>query len=41
MTAVFIERHDVKPGEKISLAPKAGLLHLFDQTSGQRVCRTG
>lgn len=37
MTAVFIGRHDFKPGEKISLAPKAGLLHLLDRTSGQRV----
>ncbi len=36
-TAVFTERHDFKPGEKIALAPKAGLLHVFDQATGKRV----
>ncbi|MBI3507101.1 MAG: TOBE domain-containing protein, partial [Proteobacteria bacterium] len=36
-TAVFTDRHDFKPGSKILLAPKAGLLHVFDQASGKRV----
>ncbi|MBL8833700.1 MAG: sn-glycerol-3-phosphate ABC transporter ATP-binding protein UgpC [Rhodospirillales bacterium] len=36
-TAVFTERHDFKPGAKINLVPKPGLLHVFDQASGKRV----
>ncbi len=36
-TAVFTERHDFKPGAKIALAPKPGLLHVFDQATGKRV----
>jgi multiple sugar transport system ATP-binding protein len=36
-TAVFTERHDFTPGASISLAPKAGLLHVFDKASGKRV----
>ncbi len=36
-TAVFTERHAFTPGAAISLAPKAGLLHVFDAASGKRV----
>ncbi|MBI1244864.1 MAG: sn-glycerol-3-phosphate ABC transporter ATP-binding protein UgpC [Alphaproteobacteria bacterium] len=36
-TAVFTERHDFRPGAKIALKPKAGLLHVFDPASGKRV----
>ena len=35
--AVFRERHDFKPGEKIRLKPNPTLVHLFDETSGQRL----
>lgn len=33
--ALFTERHSFRPGEIIRLQPKAGALHLFDQTSGK------
>jgi multiple sugar transport system ATP-binding protein len=36
-TAVFTERHAFTPGAAIALAPKAGLLHVFDAASGKRV----
>jgi len=36
-TAVFTERHAFQPGATIALAPKAGLLHVFDAASGKRV----
>jgi multiple sugar transport system ATP-binding protein len=35
MTAVFRERHDFQPGEKISLAPDTARAHLFDAESGR------
>jgi len=35
--AVFRERHDLRPGEKISLMPQPGTVHLFDKASGQRL----
>ncbi len=35
--AVFRERHAFKPGEVIHLAPRAGLVHLFDEGSGLRI----
>ncbi len=35
--AVFTERHDFRPGARINLKPKAGLVHVFDQASGKRV----
>jgi multiple sugar transport system ATP-binding protein len=34
---VFKERHRFQPGDKISLAPHAGTIHLFDKGSGQRI----
>jgi len=35
--AVFRERHAFRPGEVIHLAPRAGLVHLFDAASGERI----
>jgi multiple sugar transport system ATP-binding protein len=35
--AVFRERHDFKPGDKIRLKPNPRLAHLFDAPSGQRL----
>lgn len=37
IVAVFRERHDFTPGEKITLAPQAGAIHLFDGETGQRI----
>ena len=35
--AVFRDRHDVKPGDRIHLKPRAGAAHLFDKDSGKRL----
>jgi multiple sugar transport system ATP-binding protein len=35
--AVFRDRHDVSPGEKIHLRPRASAAHLFDKDSGRRI----
>jgi multiple sugar transport system ATP-binding protein len=35
--AVFRERHQFKPGDKIRLKPDPQLVHLFDEASGQRL----
>jgi multiple sugar transport system ATP-binding protein len=35
--AVFRERHQFKPGDKIRLKPNPGLVHLFDDATGQRI----
>ncbi|MGY3614662.1 ABC transporter ATP-binding protein [Bradyrhizobium sp. USDA 10063] len=35
--AVFRERHDVKPGERIHLRPRASSAHLFDKDTGRRL----
>jgi multiple sugar transport system ATP-binding protein len=35
--AVFRERHQFKPGDKIRLKPNPMLVHLFDENSGQRL----
>ena len=35
--AVFRDRHEVKPGEKIKLRPRASASHLFDQDTGRRL----
>ena len=35
--AVFRERHDFKPGDKIRLKPDPRLTHLFDAPTGQRL----
>ena len=37
ITAVFRERHQFKPGDKIRLMTDPRLVHLFDETSGQRL----
>jgi multiple sugar transport system ATP-binding protein len=37
IVAVFRERHQFAPGEKIRLKPDARLVHLFDEASGQRL----
>ncbi len=35
--AVFRERHQFKPGDKIRLKPDPKLVHLFDEATGQRL----
>ncbi|MGB2656904.1 MAG: sn-glycerol-3-phosphate ABC transporter ATP-binding protein UgpC [Pseudolabrys sp.] len=35
--AVFRERHQFKPGDKIRLKPDPQLVHLFDETTGKRL----
>jgi len=35
--AVFRERHQFRPGDKIRLKPDPRLVHLFDEASGQRL----
>jgi multiple sugar transport system ATP-binding protein len=37
VTAVFRERHQFKPGDKIRLKPDPRLVHLFDETTGKRM----
>ncbi|MDI1343824.1 MAG: TOBE domain-containing protein, partial [Pseudolabrys sp.] len=37
VVAVFRERHQFKPGEKIKLKPDPKLVHLFDAASGKRL----
>jgi multiple sugar transport system ATP-binding protein len=37
IVAVFRERHEFAPGQKIRLKPRAPVAHLFDATSGQRL----
>jgi multiple sugar transport system ATP-binding protein len=37
VVAVFRERHQFKPGEKIKLKPDPKLVHLFDATTGKRL----
>jgi multiple sugar transport system ATP-binding protein len=37
VTAVFRERHQFKPGDKIRLKPDPTLVHLFDEPTGQRL----
>jgi multiple sugar transport system ATP-binding protein len=35
--AVFRERHQFKPGDKIRLKADPRLVHLFDETTGKRL----
>jgi multiple sugar transport system ATP-binding protein len=35
--AVFRDRHDVNPGDKIHLKPRASAAHLFDKDNGKRL----
>jgi multiple sugar transport system ATP-binding protein len=37
IAAVFRERHEFAPGQRIRLRPRADCLHLFDPSSGQRI----
>src|ERR1700704_3670389 len=37
VVAVFRERHQFNPGDKIRLKPDPGLVHLFDETTGKRL----
>jgi multiple sugar transport system ATP-binding protein len=37
VVAVFRERHQFKPGDKIRLRPSSHLVHLFDETTGKRL----
>jgi len=37
VVAVFRERHQFNPGEKIRLKPDPALVHLFDETTGKRL----
>ena len=37
IVAVFRERHQFKPGEKIRLKPDPKLVHLFDAETGKRL----
>jgi multiple sugar transport system ATP-binding protein len=40
ITAVFRERHQFKPGDKIRLRPDPRLVHLFDDATGKRLSIT-
>jgi multiple sugar transport system ATP-binding protein len=37
IAAIFRERHEFAPGQKIRLRPRAPVAHLFDASSGQRI----
>ena len=37
IVAVFRERHEFAPGQRIRLRPRADCAHLFDLSSGQRI----
>jgi multiple sugar transport system ATP-binding protein len=37
IVAVFRERHQFQPGDKIKLKPDPGLVHLFDEQTGKRL----
>jgi multiple sugar transport system ATP-binding protein len=37
IAAIFRERHEFAPGQKIRLKPRAQVAHLFDASSGQRI----
>lgn len=37
LVALFRERHDFKPGQKVHLKPREELAHLFDTQSGARL----
>src|SRR5437868_6081217 len=37
IVAVFRERHQFNPGEKVRLKPDPALVHLFDETTGKRL----
>jgi multiple sugar transport system ATP-binding protein len=37
VVAVFRERHQFNPGDKVRLRPEPSLIHLFDQETGRRL----
>jgi multiple sugar transport system ATP-binding protein len=37
LVAVFRERHEFRPGNVVHLAPRAGMVHVFDAESGERI----
>jgi multiple sugar transport system ATP-binding protein len=37
LIAVFRDRHQVAPGDKIHLRPRAEVAHLFDKDTGRRL----
>ena len=37
VVAVFRERHQFNPGDKVKLKPDPSLVHLFDETTGKRL----
>jgi multiple sugar transport system ATP-binding protein len=37
LVALFRERHDFKPGDTLTLKPRAEQIHLFDAGSGTRL----
>jgi multiple sugar transport system ATP-binding protein len=37
VVAVFRERHQFNPGDKVRLKPDPALVHLFDETTGKRL----
>jgi len=37
VVAVFRERHQFNPGDKIRLKPDPSLVHLFDEETGKRL----
>ncbi|NLD68975.1 MAG: sn-glycerol-3-phosphate ABC transporter ATP-binding protein UgpC [Limnobacter sp.] len=37
ISAIFRERHDFAPGQRIALVPMPGLIHVFDAATGKRL----
>jgi len=37
VTAVFTERHEFRPGERINLRPRPETIHLFDADTGRHL----
>jgi multiple sugar transport system ATP-binding protein len=37
VVAVFRERHQFNPGDKVRLKPDPSLVHLFDEATGKRL----
>jgi multiple sugar transport system ATP-binding protein len=37
VVAVFRERHQFNPGDKVKLKPDPSVIHLFDEATGKRV----
>ena len=37
VVAIFRERYDFQPGQKVKLKPRADVVHLFDKETGKRM----